>query len=135
MKNALAETFAAGFTRAVVIGSDLPDLPPEIIDEAFDRLTAIPAVIGPSRDGGYYLIGFTAEGFAPSVFDDIPWGTETVFRKTLNRFRDQDIAPVILPVWRDIDTIEDLDDLVLTLKEVPGPATHTRAYLEQEYDK
>ena len=133
MKNALAETFAAGFTRAVVMGSDLPDLPPEIIDEAFGRLIDMPAVMGPSRDGGYYLIGFTAGGFAPAVFDNIPWGTETVFKKTLQRFRDQGIAPAILPVWRDIDTIEDLDDLVLTLKEFPAPAKHTRAYLEEEY--
>lgn len=132
MKNALADTFAAGFTRAFIIGSDLPDLPPEIIDDADIRLRTNPAVVGPSRDGGYYLIGFTARGFIPEVFDDIPWGTGSVFIKTLSRFRKRDIAPAILPAWRDIDTVEDLDDLTLTLKNFPGMACHTRDYLNQK---
>ncbi len=131
MKNALAETFFAGFKRAIIIGSDLPDLLPEIIDEAFDRLKENSAVIGPSRDGGYYLIGFTADGFLPEIFDNISWGTDTVLSNTLKRFRDNGIVPIILPVWRDIDTIVDLDNLSLTLKEVPGLAKHTRAYLQQ----
>jgi len=131
MKIALTETFAAGFSRAIVIGTDLPDLPPDIIQEAFDLLKDNPAVIGPSLDGGYYLIGFTADDFVPDVFDDISWGTAAVLNHTLNRFRNHRVIPRLLPVWRDIDTTADLETLTLNLQNAPGTAVHTANYLQQ----
>lgn len=130
MKNALAETFAAGYERAVLIGSDLPDLPPDIIDTAFNELNSRDAVIGPSPDGGYYLIGFTAKGFVPRIFNDIPWGTNRVFDLTLNNFSDQGVLPFCLPVWRDVDTKEDLQ--FLGLDPASGPAMHTTHYLQKK---
>ncbi|WP_321494325.1 TIGR04282 family arsenosugar biosynthesis glycosyltransferase [uncultured Desulfobacter sp.] len=127
MANALAETFAAGFERAVLIGSDLPDLPPGIIDTAFKGLDQCSAAIGPSRDGGYYLIGFTAIGFTPRIFHGIPWGTDQVFDVTLNRFSNHHVSHYTLPVWQDIDTQEDLQ--CLDPDPAGNTALHTTAYL------
>ncbi|MEW6079895.1 MAG: TIGR04282 family arsenosugar biosynthesis glycosyltransferase [Thermodesulfobacteriota bacterium] len=129
MKNALTETFAAGFSRALVVGSDLPDLPAAIIHETFDLLRDHAAVIGPARDGGYYLIGFTAAGFLPEVFDGITWGTGTVLSETLRQFDARGITPRMLPVWRDMDTIDDLKALESDSRECAGPAAHTRKRL------
>ena len=130
MKNALAETFAAGYERALLIGSDLPDLPSGIIDTAFNALNSTDAVIGPSSDGGYYLIGFTAKGFVPWIFNDIPWGTNRVLDLTLNNFQDHAVSPFCLPVWRDIDTQEELQ--ALGLDPASGSAMHTTRYLQKK---
>ncbi|NWH03903.1 TIGR04282 family arsenosugar biosynthesis glycosyltransferase [Desulfobacter latus] len=130
MQNALAETFAAGYERAVLIGSDLPDLPPDIIDTAFNALNSSDAVIGPSPDGGFYLIGFTAKGFIPEIFNHIPWGTHHVFDLTQNNFSGHGVSPVCLPVWRDIDTKADLQ--LLGIDPASGPAMHTIRYLQKK---
>ncbi len=127
MENALADTFAAGFNRAVLIGSDLPDLPSGIIDKAFKGLEQCSAAIGPSRDGGYYLIGFTAGGFTPQIFNGIAWGTSEVFDLTLKVFKQHRVSHYALPMWHDIDTREDLS----FLKRDPDSETagHTIDYL------
>lgn len=127
MENALADTFAAGYERAVLIGSDLPDLPSGIIDTAFTGLEQCSAAIGPSLDGGYYLIGFTAKGFTPRIFHGIPWSTNQVFDLTLSRFKDLQVSHYTLPVWQDIDTQEDLNSL--TLDPSGKTAVHTTDYL------
>jgi hypothetical protein len=127
MENALAETFAAGYERAVLIGSDLPDLPSGIIDTAFTGLEQCSAAIGPSRDGGYYLIGFTAAGFTPRIFHGIPWSTDQVFDLTLARLKKYHVSNYTLPVWQDIDTREDLS--FLTLDPSGKTAVHTTDYL------
>ncbi|WP_320042633.1 TIGR04282 family arsenosugar biosynthesis glycosyltransferase [uncultured Desulfobacter sp.] len=127
MENALADTFAAGYEKAVLIGSDLPDLPSGIIDKAFMGLAQCSAAIGPSRDGGYYLIGFTATGFSPRIFHGIPWSTNQVFDLTLNKFKDHQISHYTLPVWQDIDTLEDLN--FLTLDPSGRSAVYTTGYL------
>ena len=127
MENALADTFVAGYEKAILIGSDLPDLPSQIIDSAFRGLDQCSATIGPSRDGGYYLIGFTARRFAPQIFHGIPWGTDQVFDLTLNRFMDHHVSYYTLPVWRDIDTHKDLG--FLSLDPSGKTAVHTTGYL------
>ena len=127
MANALADTFTQGFKRAVLIGSDLPDLPPGIIDEAFRGLDQCSGAIGPSQDGGYYLIGFTAGGFTPQIFNGIAWGTSEVFNLTLKVFKEYHVSHYTLPMWHDIDTREDLS----FLKREPDSETagHTIDYL------
>lgn len=120
MKNALARVFADGIERAVIIGSDVPDLPGEAIHEAFQSLESKDAVIGPSPDGGYYLIGFNARTFLPEAFDGIPWSAETVFSDTMRVLERSSWTVHQLPPWRDVDTLEDLNDLV-TRNEGSGP--------------
>ena len=112
MKNAFEKCFAEGFDKAILIGSDSPDLPREIIDEGFAALTSCDAVIGPSLDGGYYLIGFKTETFLPELFSGIPWSTEGVLKSTRAILDKKGIKVFFLPPWRDIDTYEDLKALI-----------------------
>ena len=108
MKNGFVEAISMNFKRVVLIGSDIPDLPLEFIEEAFTSLREKDAVIGPSLDGGYYLIGFKKETFSPRVFEGIHWSTASVFEKTLRVLQQEGLAVHTLQPLRDIDTVEDL---------------------------
>jgi rSAM/selenodomain-associated transferase 1 len=108
MRNAFETVFSRGYRSALLIGSDLPDLTAEILDEAFSSLQEHDAVIGPALDGGYYLIGFTKETFVPEVFSDISWSTAEVFQQTMNAFFATGRTTHVLPPWRDMDTIDDV---------------------------
>jgi len=119
MKNGFVEAFSMNFKRVVLIGSDIPDLPLEFIEEAFNSLGEKDAVIGPSFDGGYYLIGFRDKTFSPQVFEGIPWSTERVFEDTMKILKQEGLLVHTLPRWRDIDTIEDL-------KNLPGRSTNSK---------
>jgi rSAM/selenodomain-associated transferase 1 len=119
MDNAFRRCFADGFTAVLIIGSDVPDLPSEIVTEAFAALDNRDAVIGPSVDGGYYLIGFTKEMFVPGVFEGISWSTDAVFPETMARLERAEIGVHLLPPWRDVDTPEDLKDLVRRNRDTP----------------
>jgi len=117
MKNGFVEAFSMSFKRVVLIGSDIPDLPLEFIEEAFTSLREKDVVIGPSFDGGYYLIGFKDQTFSPRVFDGIHWSTESVFEKTLKVLTQEGLTVHTLQPLRDIDTVEDLRIRELRKKE------------------
>jgi rSAM/selenodomain-associated transferase 1 len=108
MRSAFTEAFKIGFRRVVLIGSDIPDLPLEFVEEAFTSLKIIDAVIGPALDGGYYLIGFKDRTFSPQVFNGMTWGTETVFDETMQALNKLRRKVHTLPYQRDIDTVADL---------------------------
>jgi len=108
MKNGFMEAFSMNFKRVVLIGSDIPDLPLEFIEEAFTALRNHDVVIGPALDGGYYLIGFRDETFSPKVFGGIPLSTEHVFEDTMKVLDREELTVHLLKPLRDIDTIEDL---------------------------
>jgi glycosyltransferase A (GT-A) superfamily protein (DUF2064 family) len=86
-------------------------VPLEFIEEAFTSLKKKDAVIGPSFDGGYYLIGFRDKAFSSRVFQGMAWGTETVFDETMQALKKLRRKVHILPYQRDIDTVEDLRNL------------------------
>jgi rSAM/selenodomain-associated transferase 1 len=111
MQNAFLAGFAAGYRRAILIGSDTPDLTNSIIKTGLSCLNTHPAVIGPACDGGYYLIGFQSQAFLPAIFCDMPWSTDEVYTRTREVFRRTHTDVFVLPTWRDIDTIADLRDL------------------------
>ena len=111
MENCFMEAFAMNFKRVVLIGSDIPDLPIEFIEEAFTSLKEKHVVIGPSLDGGYYLIGFNDKKFSPQVFKGFPWSTEKVFEQTTKILEWEGLTVHFLKPLRDIDTIEDLRNL------------------------
>ena len=117
MKNSFVEAFSMSFKRVVLIGSDIPDLPLEFIEEAFTSLREKDVVIGPSFDGGYYLIGFKDQTFSPRVFDGIHWSTGSVFEETLKVLKQEGLAVHTLQPLRDIDTVEDLRIRDLRKKE------------------
>lgn len=108
MRNGFMEAFEMGFKRVVLIGSDIPDLPLELIEEAFTSLHKNDVVIGPAFDGGYYLIGFKDKTFSPQVFEGIAWGTQNVFDETMKKLKRFRRVVHTLPYQRDIDTVEDL---------------------------
>ncbi len=112
MKNAFEKCFSEGFEKAILIGSDIPDLPREIIEAGFTALASVDTVIGPACDGGYYLMGFRASTFLRDPFSGIPWSTGGVLKKTLAILDGKGLKVTVLPEWRDIDTYEDLETLV-----------------------
>jgi uncharacterized protein len=112
MSGAFTRVFLEDFQTVIIIGSDSPDLPREIINEAFQSLEKNGAVMGPSCDGGYYLIGFRQDSFFPGAFEGIAWGTSHVFEKTIELLHNAGIDVHVLPRWLDIDTPEDIADLI-----------------------
>ncbi len=100
-----------GYTKILIVGSDSPTLPISYISEAITLLDARDIVIGPSVDGGYYLIGFSVENLptiVPHVFEEITWSTADVLRQTVTRIQSTEATLGLLPPWYDIDTPEDL---------------------------
>jgi len=105
MSAAFKVAFAAGAEKAVLIGSDCPYLRPELLEQAFLALEKEEVVIGPTFDGGYYLIGMRR--WLPELFEGIPWSTETVFAETLQRMEAIGVAGVFLDRLADIDEESD----------------------------
>ncbi len=131
MANAFDEVFEGGTRKAVLIGADFPDLPGGFISDALEGLDTHDAVIGPTIDGGYYLIGFSSVSYIPEVFNDMPWGTSAVYSKTMRAFTASEALVHTLPQWRDIDVYDDLRDLIQSLKHHPDQATNTFSFLKQ----
>lgn len=129
LANAFTDTFADGFRRVVIIGSDSPDLPVEILEDALKFLETDDAVIGPAADGGYYLMGFRSERFLKAVFEGIDWGTERVLARTLDIFAQAGWRVRMLPTWRDIDTVDDLKAFVNAHSADPAGTLETLDYL------
>ncbi len=116
MSAAFADIFKKGYTYAVLIGTDIPELSENMITLAFQTLQTTDAVIGPSGDGGYYLIGFKKSGFSNSIFKGINWSTPRVFDQTLEALDRDSIQYSRLPQLNDIDMPEDLDALARRMK-------------------
>jgi len=105
MCGAFETAFAAGARKALIIGSDCPQLTGARLQTAFDRLDEADFVLGPAPDGGYYLLGMKA--LEPSVFEDIEWSTEAVRTQTLEKIRAAGKTCSLLPVLTDVDTEAD----------------------------
>jgi rSAM/selenodomain-associated transferase 1 len=120
MKNAFLKLVDDGYQKVVIIGSDSPSLPLSYLESAFDSDGEV--VIGPSTDGGYYLIGMNRK--VTDVFSNISWGTESVLSKTMDRLREDGAKLKLLPLWYDVDHPEDLKFLKthLDLIELEGGA-------------
>lgn len=100
-----------GYTKILFVGSDSPTLPTSYISQAVKLLDSRNTVIGPSTDGGYYLIGFSAAALTTTVlhvFEEIAWSTAEVFQQTVGRIHAVKATLGLLPPWYDIDTAEDL---------------------------
>jgi len=129
MRNSFSQAFSGGFRRVVVIGSDSPDLPGGFLEEALVSLITHDSVIGPTVDGGYYLIGFRNDSFCSKAFENIAWSTQTVFQKTRNILRSAGHKTRVLPRWYDIDTLDDLKSLVQRNKKTAFSTSLTMGYL------
>ena len=131
IKHAFLTIFSQSYRHVLLIGSDSPDLPGTLIEEAFLSLRDHGAVIGPSLDGGYYLIGFRADTFLPEVFDRMPWSTQEVFTRTIDILQEEDFLIHILPQWRDIDTFDDLKALYVNNRGSSFAGSATMRYIEK----
>jgi len=131
MKNSFIEAFIKGFRKAILIGSDSPDLPEDIIIQAFNILQTKDIVIGPTIDGGYYLIGFRTSTFTPSVFEKIHWSSPLVFQETMMKLKQAHRSVGLLPVWSDIDTLSDLHNLVRRTRNTSFKSSNTMTYIHQ----
>ena len=105
MQAAFSEAFNSGYSKAVIIGSDCAELTSSGITDAFSRLDNHDIVVGPSKDGGYYLLGM--HDFYPELFEGINWSTSEVFPKTLQIARQLGLETTILPELNDVDYEED----------------------------
>ncbi len=105
MAGAFEEAFASGARRVVLVGTDIPGLKAARFHRAFEALDRADAVLGPSLDGGYWLVGL---GRPADLFSGIPWGTDVVLQRTLARARALDLRVHQLEPLRDVDRLEDL---------------------------
>jgi len=93
------------FQNVIIVGSDCPTLSKQILTEAFKQLRQHPFVIGPAKDGGYYLLGMRQ--FTPSVFENIEWSTDTVLPDTIRAITKTGASYHLLPELSDVDYEED----------------------------
>ena len=109
MQNAIAEAFAEGKQRVIIIGSDCIELETYMIKEAFAVLESNDVVLGPARDGGYYLLGM--KKFFPTLFEDKEWSTPDLLMDTILDLKKMNSRYYLLKTLNDIDTAADLDGL------------------------
>lgn len=111
MATAFAQAFAQGYQQVLLIGSDIPNLDAAYLTQAATMLQQHDVVIGPVLDGGYCLIGCHGDRFTPRLFQGIAWSTGQVLASTCQACVTADLTYHLLPMLRDIDTIEDLQAL------------------------
>jgi rSAM/selenodomain-associated transferase 1 len=120
--------FEEGFERVVLIGSDNPTLPGGPIEQALAALDSHDVSIGPTSDGGYYLIGLRRPHL--ELFEAIDWSTSRVYAQTMARAQELGLQVHAVREWYDVDGPADLDRLHRELRSVPEViARNTRAVL------
>lgn len=107
LANAFKLVFSKGAKKVLVIGTDSPVIDREIIQQAFKQLDKFQCVIGPSFDGGYYLLGLGSEN--AKVFEGIDWSTNRVLEQTKQRLKKLEVVFTCLNEEFDIDTRADLE--------------------------
>jgi len=108
MKNAFLYGFEQNVERLLLVGGDSPQLSARMVHQAFDLLNKNDVVLGPSTDGGYYLIGFKKDGFTPAAFQKIEWSTAQVLKQTTTTLKAAGRAFGLLPELTDVDVVDDL---------------------------
>jgi rSAM/selenodomain-associated transferase 1 len=125
---AFAKCLAQGYRKVMCISSDNPTLPVAYLKEAVAKLDQSELVLGPSEDGGYYLIG--AKAVYPSLFTNMVWSTASVLAETLERTSAAGLTTSLLPLWYDLDTYQELARFQQELSLDQQGAQHTRLALQ-----
>jgi uncharacterized protein len=115
--------------RIIAFNSDSPHLPGSVLEKAFETLAVHDLVVGPTYDGGYYLVGATAS--YPTFFTGDGMGTGDALETLLSRARDLDLSVGFVDLFYDIDVAEDLVQLAADLQLAPSRAPRTALWLEQ----
>jgi uncharacterized protein len=122
--------FAAGDQRRIIaFNSDSPHLPPSVLEEAFETLAAHDVVVGPTYDGGYYLVGTKVSH--PTLFTGDGLGTSNALERLLSRARVLELCVGLADPFYDIDVVDDLLRLAADLQSAPARAPRTAVWLEQ----
>ncbi|MEE9913147.1 MAG: TIGR04282 family arsenosugar biosynthesis glycosyltransferase [Deltaproteobacteria bacterium] len=119
---AFQDVFARGFERCVLMGSDIPDLPSAFVNDALAKLDSADVVLGPSTDGGYYLVGCNRDSLRRTFFSHIPWSTAGVFSETRRRIMEAGLISAELPEWSDIDDPDDLQQYLMRNENQTRPS-------------
>lgn len=114
MQYAFAEAFDEGYERAVIIGSDCAQIKSGHISQAYRQLNTHDIVVGPSRDGGYYLLGMNQ--YCPALFENKAWSTEKVLQQTLEECNQLGLSYYLLETLNDVDTEADWKEIQDQLK-------------------
>ena len=124
------EHFAAsGRQRVIAFNSDSPHLPPSVLESAFEALSGHDVVVGPTHDGGYYLVG--AKTAHPSLFDGDGMGTKSALDALLAHARGLQLSVGFTDPFYDIDVESDLTLLAAELRHAPARAPRTAVWLKQ----
>jgi uncharacterized protein len=122
--------FAEGHQRRIIaFNSDSPHLPRSVLEDAFETLAAHDVVVGPTHDGGYYLVG--AKALHPPLFAPDGMGTSSALEALLSRARALELSIGLAPAFYDIDIVDDLTRLADELRLAPARAPRTAAWLKQ----
>ena len=125
--------FAEGHQRRIIaFNSDSPHLPRSVLEEAFETLAAYDTVVGPTSDGGYYLVG--AKACHPMLFTGDGMGTRSALERLLSGARALELSVGLTDSFYDIDVADDLIRLAAELQRVPARAPRTAAWLKQWED-
>jgi len=128
LDNLLNDALAGGAAKAVVMDSDSPTLPVSYLIQAFDQLETADVVLGPTQDGGYYLIGMKKAH--SHLLRQIQMSTSHVLEDTLKIAVETGVQVSLLPAWYDVDTVDDLDKLRGELMVMgDGRCKHTRRWI------
>lgn len=109
MRKSFEERFEAGYQKVCIIGSDCYQLTTDIIEQAFAELEQNDVVIGPSTDGGYYLLGM--KKLYPILFQDKSWSTSKVLEQTIEDIKQKNLSCYLLPELTDVDEEKDLETM------------------------
>jgi rSAM/selenodomain-associated transferase 1 len=120
---------AGGRQRVMAFNSDSPHLPPTVLERAFEILTTHDVVVGPTHDGGYYLIG--AKAVHPSLFEHEGMGTKSAFDRLLTRTKALGLSTGFTEPFYDIDVTNDLILLARELRAAPAKAPRTAAWFSE----
>ncbi len=115
MSHAFRSSFENGYDKVVIIGTDCPDLSSELLQDAFSQLTSSDFVIGPAKDGGYYLLGMRQ--YEPNLFRNKVYSTDKVLQELIGEIDKLGMKYALLKTLSDIDTIEDLQNSQLSIIE------------------
>jgi rSAM/selenodomain-associated transferase 1 len=131
LDQALTHYLTRGYDHAVIMNSDGPTLPNKYLLQAFVELAAgADVVLGPSDDGGYYLIGLRRP--APRLLREVRMSTAHVLVDSLALAREENLRVALLPTWHDVDDAESLSRLIIELNSAAAAvAPHTRSFLRR----
>jgi len=115
--------------RTIAFNSDSPHLPRSVLEDAFETLAAHDVVVGPTHDGGYYLVG--AKTSHPALFTGDGLGTSSALERLLSRARALELSVGLADRFYDIDVIDDLTRLAAELRVAPARAPRTAGWLEE----